>query len=349
MPGIDKIKLKNIHAALAKNKLDGIILSDFYDIKYLLGEIFVEGEATLLLYKKGLTVVARPLYKEVITTNFPKAKFIPLEQDKYKAIISETKKLKLKSIAFDEEKEYYSSAKYYKKSGFKTVNNFINTIRATKTEQELKIMRESAQIAYGAFLYIQKEIKAGITEKQISSKLEMFMRERGATDMSFRPVICFGANASDPHHLPDDTKLTKNTAVLLDFGCVYKNYCSDITRSFWFGDKINPEYQKILDLAILAYDTAAKKAKYGMTGAQIDALARGVIEKAGYGKYFTHRTGHGIGMQDHELADISQLNKNKIGLNYCFSIEPGIYLPGKFGVRHEDCFYMTKKGIKQIK
>lgn len=349
MTGIDKIKLKNIYAALTKNKLDGIILSDFNDIKYLIGEIFVEGEASLLLHKRGLTVVARPLYKEVITTNFSKAEFIPLEQDRYKAIISAAKKLKLKAVAFDEEKEFYSQAKFYQKAGFKTVSNFINLVRATKTEQELKIMRESAQIAYGAFLYIKKEIKAGVTEKQISSKLEMFMRERGATDMSFRPVICFGANASDPHHLPDDTKLTKNTAVLLDFGCVYKGYCSDITRCFWFGDKVDPEYQKILDLAILAHDTAAKKAKYGMTGAQIDALARGVIERAGYGEYFIHRTGHGIGMQDHELADISQLNKNKIGLNYCFSIEPGIYLKGKFGVRYEDCFYMTKKGIKQIK
>ena len=349
MPGIDNSKLKNIHTALTENKLDGLILSDVNDMKYLLGDFFCEGEAAILLCKKSIIIVARPLYENDAKKLFPKIKFIPLEQNKHFEIIKQAKALKLKAVAFDEEKEYYAQAKEYKKAGFKTVSNFINLVRATKTEQELKIMKQAAQLAYGALLYIKKEIKAGMTEKQVALKIEMFMRERGATAMSFVPLVSFGANGANPHHLPDDTKLKNNTAVLLDFGCVYKDYCSDITRCFWFGDKVNPEYQKILDLAILAHDTAAKKAKYGMTGAQIDALARGVITKAGYGKYFIHRTGHGIGMQDHELADISELNKNKIGLNYCFSVEPGIYLPGKFGVRHEDCFYMTAKGIKQIK
>ncbi len=349
MPGIDQSKFKNILTALNKNKLDGLILTDVHDMNYLLGEIFCEGEATLLIHKKGLVIVTRPLYENDSKKYFPKAKFIPLEQGQHFEIIKQAKTLKLKAVAFDENKEFFAQAKEYKKAGFKTVSNFINLVRATKTEQEIKIMKEAAQLAYGAFLYIKKEIKAGMTEKQVALKIEMFMRERGATAMSFVPLVSFGANGANPHHLPDDTKLKNNTAVLLDFGCVYKGYCSDITRCFWFGDKVNPEYQKILDLAILAHDTAVKKAKYGMTGAQIDALSRGVIKKAGYGGYFTHRTGHGIGMQDHELADISELNKNKIGLNYCFSIEPGIYLPGKFGVRHEDCFYMTKTGAKQIK
>ena len=349
MAGIDKIKLKNIYSALKKDKLDGLILSDVNDMKYLLGDFFCEGEASILLHKKGIIIVARPLYENDAKNAFPKVKFIPLEENKHFEIIKQAKALKLKAVAFDENKEFFAQAKEYKKAGFKTVSNFINLVRATKTEQELKIMKEAAQLAYGAFLYIKKEIKAGMTEKQVALKIEMFMRERGATAMSFVPLVSFGANGANPHHLPDDTKLKNNTAVLLDFGCVYKDYCSDITRCFWFGDKVNPEYQKILNLAILAHDTAVQKAKYGMTGAQIDALARGVITKAGYGKYFIHRTGHGIGMQDHELADISELNKNKIGLNYCFSIEPGIYLPGKFGVRYEDCFYMTKTGAKQIK
>ena len=349
MTGIDKTKLKNIHAALTKNKLDGLILSDFNDIKYLLGDFFCEGEATILIHKKGVLAVSRPLYENDAKKAYPQLKFIALEEKQHFEIIKQAKALKFKAVAFDETKEYYAQAKEYKKAGFKTVSNFINSVRATKTEQEIKIMKEAAQIAYGALLYIKKEIKAGVTERQIALKIEMFMRERGATAMSFIPLVSFGANAANPHHFPDDTKLTKNTAVLLDFGCVYKNYCSDITRCFWYGDKVDPEFQKILDLAILAHDTVVKKARYGMTGAEIDSISRGVIEKAGYGKYFIHRTGHGIGMQDHELADISELNKNKIGLNYCFSVEPGIYLQGKFGVRYEDCFYMTKKGIKQIK
>ena len=182
-------------------------------------------------------------------------------------------------------------------------------------------------------------------------RCELIFVDDGSEDntLSFDIRVSFGANSANPHHVCDGTKLTKNTAVLFDWGAKYQEYCADMTRCFWFGPNAPKEYQTILSLAKRAHDTAAKKAKYKMTGAQIDKIARDIIEKAGYGKYFTHRTGHGIGMQDHERADISQINNEPILENYCFSIEPGIYLEGKYGVRWEDCFYMTKRGIKQIK
>ena len=156
MPGIDQSKFKNILSVLNKNKLDGLVLTDLHDMNYLLGEIFCEGEAALLIHKKGIVIVTRPLYEHDVKKYFPKAKFIPLEQDKHFEIIKQAKVLKLKAVAFDEEKEFFAAAKFYKKAGFKTVSNFINLVRATKTEQELKIMRQSANCIWRFSLHQER-------------------------------------------------------------------------------------------------------------------------------------------------------------------------------------------------
>ena len=346
---INTVKLKNLRNLLAKNKLEGLIISDYTDIKYFLGEFFNAQEALLLITLKQIIVFSRSLYEGPFKLKFKEALFISEDKNRPEALVREAKKLKLKKLAFDANKEFYCAAKIYLKAGFKESSSLISFLRTSKTEEELKLMHKATQISMQAFKNIQKYIKTGITEFELRRKLEDEMSALGGQGLSFDMRVSFGANTANPHHVCDNTKLTQNTAVLFDWGAKYKEYCADMTRSFWFGPKVPQEYQTILSLVQKAHDKVAKEAKYKMTGAQIDKISRGLIEQAGYGKYFTHRTGHGIGMQDHELADISQLNDQPILENYCFSVEPGIYLEGKYGVRWEDCFYMTKKGIKQIK
>ncbi len=346
---INNIKLKNLRNLLKKNNLEGLIISDYTDIKYFLGEFFNDGEAVLLITLKQIIVIARSLYESPFKKKFKEAIFISEDKNRPETLVKEAQKRKIKKIAFDANKEFYFAAKNYLKAGFKESSSLISYLRTTKTEEELKLMRKATQISMTAFKNIQKYIKAGITELQLRRKLEDEMNRLGGQGLSFDMRVSFGANTANPHHVCDGTKLIKNTAILFDWGAKYNDYCADMTRCFWFGPNVPQEYKTILSLVKKAHDKAAKEAKYKMTGAQIDKISRDVIEKAGYGKYFTHRTGHGIGMQDHELADISQINYEPILENYCFSIEPGIYLEGKYGVRWEDCFYMTKKGIKQIK
>lgn len=346
---INTTKLKNLRNLLKKSKLEGLIISDYTDTKYFLGEFFNDGEAILLITLKQIIVFSRSLYESPFKNKFKEVLFISEDKNRPQALVQEAKKLKLKKLAFDINKEYYFAAKIYLESGFKEASSLISLLRTTKTKEELALMSKATQISLTAFKNIQKYIKPGITELELRRKLEDEMNRLGAQGLSFDMRVSFGANTANPHHVCDGTKLTKNTAILFDWGAKYQEYCADMTRCFWFGPKAPKEYQTILSLVKKAHDKAAKEAKYKMTGAQIDKISRDVIEKAGYGKYFTHRTGHGIGMQDHELADISQINTEPILENYCFSIEPGIYLEGKYGVRWEDCFYMTKKGIKQIK
>jgi Xaa-Pro aminopeptidase len=347
---LDSAKLTAVKELLKINKLDGIIISDTKDLKYLLGDIFYDQiEGILLAHSKGLYLTARSLYEAPVQAKYLEIKVEGCDLCRENKIIEAAKKLKLKNVGFDFNKEMYYTGKAYLKAGFKEFTSLIGILRVSKTETEIRTMQESAKIAYSVLPYIKKFLKPGITENKIAAEINNFMKSKGASGTSFDTMVLFGKNTANPHHRTGETKLKKNMAVMLDFGCIYKGYCSDITRTFWYGDKPAAEFQKIYDIVKTAHDKAVKEAKYGMSGAQIDAIARGHIEAAGYGKYFTHRTGHGIGIEDHEEADISQLNKNKIGLNYCFSIEPGIYLEGKFGVRYEDCFYMTKDGAKIIK
>ncbi len=346
---INTTKLKNLRNLLKKNNLEGLIISDFTDTKYFLGDFFHEDESVLLITLKQIIVFSRSLYENSFKRKYKEALFISEDKNRPLALVKEAKKLNLKKLAFDEDKELYSAGKLYLQAGFKETSSLISHLRTTKTEEELKLMRKATKISIQAYKNIQKYIKPGITEIELKRKLEDEMVSLGAGGFSFELMVSFGANTANPHHVCDNTKLTKNTAILFDWGAKYQEYCADMTRCFWFGPNIPQEYKKILSLVKYAHDKVIKEAKIKMSGAQIDNISRSVIEKAGYSKYFTHRTGHGIGMQDHELSDISQINEDKILENYCFSVEPGIYLEGKYGVRWEDCFYMTKRGIKQIK
>ena len=350
MPKLDAAKLAAVKKTLKAAKLDGYIVSDLKDLKYLVGNIFANpNEAFLLIHQKGLYAAARSLYAAPVRKDYPQIAIDGLDAGRGEQIIKQAKKLGLKNVAFDSSKEIYAAVKAFAEAGFKEAPGLITALRAAKTEGELKNMRAAAKIAYAAFEHIKKCLKPGVSELQLCAELERFMKNKGASALSFESIVAFGAGTGNPHYVPGNVKLKKNMPVMFDFGCVYKDYCSDITRTIWYGGKPAAEFVKIFDITKAAHDKAAALAKYGMSGAEIDAISRGHIEAAGYGKYFTHRTGHGIGLEPHEPGDISQLNKEKIGLNYCFSVEPGIYLPGKFGARWEDCFYMTPKGIKQIK
>ena len=162
-------------------------------------------------------------------------------------------------------------------------------------------------------------------------------------------IVCFGENCADCHHIPSDTrKLKKNEAVLMDFGCFYRGYCSDMTRSWWHGDKEPAGYTKIWHLVQMAKEAAVGLLRSGLPVAEVDKAARGVIEDAGYGKYFIHTTGHAIGLEVHE-APTERVNAvGELEENFVVTVEPGIYLPGKYGVRLEDSYLVTKQGSKNL-
>ncbi|MCR5066968.1 MAG: aminopeptidase P family protein [Erysipelotrichaceae bacterium] len=234
-------------------------------------------------------------------------------------------------------------------TGVKTVlgSQCVDDVRAVKDEEEQKLMFEASAINDRVMEEVSRYIRPGMSEKQIASFIDNRYLEYGCQGNSFASIVSFEANAADPHHEPDDSILRKGQLVLIDIGCRKDGYCSDMTRTF-FTDQPDQKHQMIYELVRKANENAISIIKPGVKLKEIDAAARDLISEAGYGPYFNHRLGHFIGQTDHEQGDVSAINETPVVPGMIFSIEPGIYLPGEFGVRIEDLVMVTEEGCQLL-
>lgn len=223
------------------------------------------------------------------------------------------------------------------------LTSVIQQSQLRKTASEIKLLEEAGDWADEAFKIGFAAIKAGASEAEITAEIEYQLKRRGVSQMSFDTIVLAGDNAANPHGTPGARKIVPNELVLFDLGVIWKGYCSDATRTVAF-QKPTALQEKIYQIVLEAQLAAQDFVRPGVTAAQIDKVARDVIEKAGYGKYFNHRLGHGIGTTVHEFPSLVEGNDLVIEEGMCFSIEPGIYLPGEVGVRIEDCIHVTQKG-----
>ncbi len=223
---------------------------------------------------------------------------------------------------------------------FVDVSREIVELMAIKTEEEISYVKKACQIAEKAWLDVIPLIKEGITERELANELEYRFKKFGAQGKSFDTIVAFGKNAAVPHHETGVTKLKKNQCVLMDFGCLYKGYCSDMTRTLFFGEP-DEKFLKAYLATLTAHVKCAEGIVEGMTGKEADAIAREHLESLGYGKYFTHSLGHGIGVNIHEFPSLSVKGEAELKNNMVFSNEPGVYFDGKFGIRIEDSAYLS--------
>jgi Xaa-Pro aminopeptidase len=223
----------------------------------------------------------------------------------------------------------------------------LRDLRAVKSPEEQAIMRRAQALADGAFAELLDFIKPGMTEKRVAAEITYRLLLSGAEGNSFDPIVVSGPNSSMPHGVPGERVLQKGDFLTMDFGCLLEGYCSDMTRTIVIGEPTD-EMRKVYGVVLEAQKAGIAAYRAGVVGAEVDAAARKVISEAGYGEYFGHSFGHGVGLDIHEEPNASPTNEKPMPLSAVISAEPGIYIPGEFGVRIEDVIILGESSAENI-
>lgn len=242
---------------------------------------------------------------------------------------------------------YEALRKIFPDASFIASEEKINELRMIKDRAEIEKLRKACELADEAIRIGCEAIVEGITENELVAIVEYELKKQGVQKMSFQTTILTGPNAANPHGTPGTNKVKNGDFVLFDLGVVYEGYCSDITRTIGVGD-VPEEHIQIYNTVLKAQEAAVNACKPGKTCASIDRIARDLISEAGYGEYFTHRLGHGLGINIHEYPSVHMNNELELKEGMVFTIEPGIYIPGKVGVRIEDDVVITKNGVEEL-
>ncbi len=224
------------------------------------------------------------------------------------------------------------------------IGDKLNGKRMIKSEIELRSLYMSQKINEEVFAKIKRWLRPGLTEKQIGWKIEKLAHLLGADGVSFKPIVAINENSASPHHENTDRRLKRGDMILVDMGVIYDGYCSDMTRIIFTANP-TAEQKKIYELVLRAQETVTKKLRAGIKGSVADNIARSLFKRYGLDKQFSHALGHGVGLDIHELPNLSQAYSGTLKAGCVVTVEPGIYLPGKFGIRIEDMVLIKKKGI----
>jgi Xaa-Pro dipeptidase len=343
-----KTRLDKLTASLRTSELDAVILNPGPTLKYLSGLNFhlMERPVVLFIAPDQDPVLVLPELELPKVDLFPyKIQAFaygenPSEWDAAFRKAAQALGLEAKRIGVEPRQLRLMEYRHVKagapEADFPDATDVLSALRLKKDKAEVDAMRKAVQIAQDALEAVIPQIKIGMTEHELSSELVMQLLKHGSeSELPFAPIVSAGPNSANPHASPTERKLQAGDLLVVDWGAAYDGYISDLTRTFAVGE-VDEEYKKIH--AIVQESNAAGRAagKPGAPCADVDKAARDVIEKAGYGKYFTHRTGHGIGMEGHEAPYMRGDNMQLLEPGMAFTVEPGIYLTGRNGVRIED-------------
>lgn len=223
----------------------------------------------------------------------------------------------------------------------------VTPIRAVKTAAEIAAIEKAQKLTDAAFSQILEYIKPGVRERDIALELEFLMRKGGASGLSFTMIVGSGSRSALPHGVASEKTLAVGDAVVLDFGCIVDGYCSDMTRTVFVG-QASDKQREVYKIVLAAQEAALAKLRAGLSGKEGDAFAREVITAAGYGEHFGHGLGHGVGREIHEAPRLAMTYEGLLEPGMVVTVEPGIYLPGEFGVRIEDMAVIEEKGIRNL-
>jgi len=343
---IIKKRIKAVRRQLNKKKMDCLIVTKPANVTYTTG--FSGDYSWAVITHKAVYLLTDSRYVEQAAKECPACRIIQRVDSLAAAVGGLVKKLKSVETAAVEKSislAGFGELKRQVGSRVKSVANVVEQLRSIKDAGEIAAVKKATQIAAEALERTLRHIRPAITENELAGMLDFQIRKLGARN-SFETIVAFGHNGSLPHHQPGARKLKNNDTVLIDFGVRYKGYCCDLTRCFIVGGA-SALYKKVYETVQAAQAAAIKLIKPGVEIRKVDAAAREVIAEAGLPIY-GHGTGHGLGLEVHEGPVISAESKGRLQVGMVFTIEPGVYIPGKLGVRIEDDVLVTEKGCKVL-
>ncbi|MBE5923140.1 MAG: aminopeptidase P family protein [Lachnospiraceae bacterium] len=351
----------NLKELLNEKKFDAVLIESPENLFYYTG--FTGGEAAFLMSVEdrfafkitdtskdaSMCIITDSRYYEQVEKECPGIALLRLEKHTYMEVFKELLMSDLKLAVEDSMNltRYLKFVEEIKNVKLDVCGELINRPRMVKDETELELIRRAEAIGDEAFTHVLDIIKPGVMENDIALEIEFFMRKQGASKLSFDTIVASGTNSSMPHAQVTDKVIENGDFVTMDFGCVYKGYCSDMTRTVVAG-KPSDEMKKVYDIVFEANKRAMAGIKEGVKCNDIDSLARDYIKECGYGEYFGHGLGHGVGLYIHEEPRFSPKCDVVTKENMVITDEPGIYLPGKFGVRIEDLVVVKKDGCEVL-
>ena len=353
-------RLEHLKIALSQAGLDGVVLNPGPTFAYLTGVSFhlMERPVILLVAPGHRPVLVLPELEKLKVDLFP----YPVDAYSYGENPAEWDAVFRKAVGSLEldgrkigvEPRYLRLLEFQHiragapEAEYPDASDALSSLRLRKDEAEVAAMRHAVKVAQDALEATIPSIKVGATEKEIAGELSVqLLRHGSASEAPFSPIVSAGPNSANPHASPSDRKLQSGDLLVVDWGARIDGYISDLTRTFAIGD-VEPELRKIAEVVLAANAAGRAAGRPGVPCANVDKAARHVIEQAGYGQYFTHRTGHGIGMEDHEDPYMRGDNMQMLYPGMAYTVEPGIYLPGRGGVRIEDNVVVTKEGVEVL-
>ncbi|SEM27569.1 Xaa-Pro aminopeptidase [Mesobacillus persicus] len=341
-------KLQKLQKRLEELGLDGMLITSNFNRRFMTGFTGTAG-AVLITVDKALFITDFR-YTEQAAKQCEGYEVIKQKGTIAAEVAELAKKLEVKKLGFEEDHVAFSTFKVFEKevqAELVPVSGEIEKLRLIKNGTEIKILKEAAKIADAAFTHILDFIRPGKTELQVSNELEFFMRSLGATSSSFDIIVASGYRSALPHGVASDKVIEAGDFVTLDFGAYYEGYVSDITRTIAVGQPTE-KLKEIYNIVLEAQLRGVNGIKPGLTGKQADALTRDYITEKGYGEYFGHSTGHGIGLEVHEGPGLSVKSDIVLEPGMVVTVEPGIYIPGLGGVRIEDDIIITEEHNERL-
>lgn len=338
------------YLTLLNDEVDGLLLTSRYSRHY--GAEFDIAEAVAIVTAKGCRYFTDSRYIESAENNIKNFEVIDMmtENGFIGCLNKAIAEFGVKNLGFEE--DYLTAAELFRyennlNARLIPMGEKINAFRATKEDWELEIMRKAQTITDKAFSEVITRIKPGMTELELQAELIYCLYKNGATGLAFDPIVVSGPNTSMPHGVAGERVIQAGDFITMDFGAAYQGYCSDMTRTVAVG-YATEEMEKVYNTVLEAQLAGLAVSKAGVPGCEVDAAARKVIADAGYGEFFGHGYGHSLGLEVHEAPNPNGRNPLPLPENAVCSAEPGIYLPGKFGVRIEDVVIFKKDGYENI-